>query len=91
MSKEIILNEIILAETGFISTDNRYLYNIDDLKRCLKEACKQTLELAARNAEWIYYDSIVDIPRGTDYVGDDEYGYYAVDKKSILNTINQIK
>jgi len=55
MSKEINLEDIILKETEFVSKTNEYVYNIDDLKRCMKEACKQALELAVENSD-VKYD-----------------------------------
>ena len=46
--------------------------------KSMKEACRQTLELATENAEtWCYAEG-----------NEPEYG---VDKQSILNTINQIE
>ena len=76
MSKEInletIFNEIIT---------NAYpeVYDTkDEIIAFAREACKQTLELAAENAH------IYNAEGGI-------FGYDEVDKKSILDTINQIK
>ena len=80
MSKEINLDEIILRETDFITKRNEFVYNVNDLRRCMKEACRQTLELAAENAEG-------DIFEDSDYSN----GKVVIDRQSILDTINKIK
>lgn len=49
------------------------------IKKAMKEACRQTLELAAENAE----TKILHINQ--DYIN------YGIDSQSILNTINQIE
>lgn len=54
----------------------------------MKEACKQTLELAAQNANMITIKVLWDDPKE----GDEAYkGVSIIDKQSILNTINQVE
>ena len=84
--KEVNLEEILCKEANDIVI---YLESYDFSKKILaamKEACKQTLELAAENAT-----AKVEIQwsgnTGSEYC--DEYA--VVDKQSILNIINQIK
>lgn len=56
-----------------------------DMRTAMKEACKQTLELAADNAEVIQHEVAESIHGGPGYT------YYNIDKQSILNTIEQVK
>ena len=56
--------------------------DLNIIKTAMKEACKQTLELAAENAK------TKDIDGGWQGC---ETTYTIVDKQSILNTINQIE
>lgn len=74
--KQIKLEEIIQKETDFVSTNNKYVYNIYDLKGCMLEFGKQLLELAAENA--------------TRDLSKHNMSYH-FNVESILNTINQIK
>ena len=104
MSREINFDEIILKETDFITKRNESVYNVNDLKRCMKEACRQTLKLAASNAKLLslYYRKDEDYDKYCEFAGtfpercDGDGVPYAVDvfdidKKSILDTISQIK
>jgi hypothetical protein len=59
-----------------------------DIKLAMKEACRQTLELAAENADLNYCDVEWELPEKYVYTGDPEYGYHYINKQSILNTIN---
>lgn len=75
--KKINLEEILNSHCE-ISSILFTPHDIEVIKICMKEACRQTLELAAENAEaWCYAEG-----------NEPEYG---VDKQSIINTINQIE
>lgn len=66
--------------------------DLNRIKNAMKEACKQTLELAAENAEVDIIDhEEVDKSKlpGTDNFA--TLPIYGVDEQSILNTINQIE
>lgn len=76
--KEIILDQLLFQN---IPTDiKKEGYSFGDVKidwivRAMKEACKQTLELASENAK----------------IREDAYGDSWVERLSILNTLEQIK
>ena len=81
MQKEVNLEEILKSELKLLSISVARLEMA--AIRAMKEACRQTLELAAENA--IIIDDlppyeILQHPKG-----------YKVDLQSILNTINQVK
>lgn len=91
--KEINLEEILLKEIDKLREDfnDSDLYSSQEIKNsrefkyfinAMKEACKQTLELAAENA---YVDN--HCKTGCYMESDD----FFVNKQSILNTIEQIK
>lgn len=61
-----------------------YIPAMDYVAEAMKEACKQTLELAAENAQW---SRIEDCDPLTGF----SYDSIQVNKQSILNTINQIE
>lgn len=61
---------------GVIQTVNSRL---EDVKKAIKEACRQTLELAAKNAK------VKPVYIHQDYIE------YNVNEKSILDTIKQIE
>lgn len=79
--RKINLEEIILKAYGcndMCDFINSYDISVQMIKEICIEACRQTLELAAENAEaWCYAEG-----------NEPEYG---VDKQSILNTIKQIE
>jgi len=75
--EEILLREFAKSEYGYPLLDYDVHLNIIS---AIKEACKQTLELAAENAEW---DDLGD--------GDLHGANIEVDKQSILNVINLIE
>ena len=91
MDKKINLEEILITVfdpvSWYCSTRRQDLQlaitlnpSLDEIKQAMKEACRQTLELAAENAE-------VEIE---ERMGQ-KTGLVWVDKQSILNTINQIE
>lgn len=86
--KEINLEEILvkqLTETQCLIPYNSIFIN------AMKEACKQTLELAIDNAKIIITENDL-IEDGSCYsTYDDGVITARIDRKSILDTINQIK
>ena len=71
--KKINLLEILKKHSNICIDD------YEDVKNAMKEACKQSLELAAENAS-------------CNHDFDGAHGCeYSVDKQSILDTINQIE
>ena len=74
--RKINLEEIIQKETDFVSKNNDQVYNIQDIKLCMKEFGKQLLELAAENAECF---------------GNSDSSRGEINPQSILDTINQVK
>jgi NOL1/NOP2/fmu family ribosome biogenesis protein len=82
MEKKINLDEILkshLTLEAMRANNSDYTYNM--VLAAMKEACRQTLELAYENSKSGYI--------GRDVYGDKIYTY--VDKESILNTIKQVK
>lgn len=83
--ERINLKELFEKKGIKVSTSHHnYEYLYKTILEVTKEACQQTLELAAENAD-IY------IPDGAymdNYVNPDRI---EIDKSSILNTINQIQ
>lgn len=88
MERKINLDEILIAIFEPVSQDCTTPVqdlqlavtlnpNVDRIKDAMKEACRQTLELAAENAD-VTINSIEDLK-------------LIVDKQSILNTIKQIE
>lgn len=62
-------------------------FNRGRMSAAMKEACKQTLELAAENASVEVESKMVNIPNGAKY----NTQRMIVNKKSILDIINQIE
>jgi predicted aldo/keto reductase-like oxidoreductase len=102
MSKEINLEEIFKKEIFFDTEDISVAYD-DKGKRqilkAMKEACRQTLELATKNAcvdvkkrsQFGKYKKWQNVKEGEEV---DLFSYEMqcfVDKNSILDTFNQIK
>lgn len=91
MKKEINLEEILRNKIGYLGNENNLTKLISEravgseVLSAMKEACKQTLELASERAKIIsgsHPDSKYDTrPVFT----------YEVDKQSILDTIKQIE
>ena len=80
--KTINLEEIIIKRFGCTDTEDlkRCLpafITVDNMKDCIKEACEQTVDLCAENADW-----------EMDTTNDNLT--VSVDEKSILKTKNQI-
>lgn len=87
MEKEFVTYEIALKlkKLGFDEIPRfgheASLYdNVGNHVKAMKEACKQTLELAAENAKILHWDT-----------HDTDLDEYEINKQSILETINQIK
>jgi len=78
--KEINLKKIVEEQETF--DPNYSTISINDAITAMREACKQTLELAAENAECVE-GAIVNM--GFENIA------ASVNKQSILDTINQIK
>ncbi len=112
MKNEINLEEILTAHIREFLKDSFDESIIDEkvplwmcmmeeksiVLKAMKEACKQTLELASKNAiiksyckcnlKGSRYKELID---GETFDFDNTTQKYSIDKKSILNTINQIK
>lgn len=94
--KTVNLEEILKKELIPIVYAGSSEMTFNATMRAMKEACRQTLELAAENADVIeeYTDSeIISQEHNVtvfDELGDLKKVIYA-DKQSILNTIKQIK
>ena len=76
--RKINLEEIIQKETDFVSKNNDQVYNIQDIKLCMKEFGTQLLELAAENANY-------------EIDGQEHIEMVWINKQSILDTIKQIE
>lgn len=91
--RKINLEEILLKNIKKIYTELKPVEDFCNRDRiiainAMKEACKQTLELAAENAEtrhnyYYKWDEEDRIPYGVDVI--------TISKQSILNTIKQIE
>jgi hypothetical protein len=77
--KTVNLEKILLKYPTF---NNQGGYGKEYVLQAMKEACRQTLELAAENSKVIFDDY-------DDFLNGNET--YITDKDSILNTINQVK
>ena len=90
--KEILLKEVDKFRKKYNPTNLYTNQQIEDSKEfeffisAMKEACKETLELAAENAKT---RQMTELWSGQVY--DDDPLPICVDKQSILDTINQIK
>lgn len=84
MSEKINLNSII-EQFCYITKDGQedVHSSIESVKNAMKEACKQTLELAAENADF----GICQNDGGCPCIQESHF----IDKQSILETINQIE
>lgn len=87
--KEINLDQI-LEENAPITCSVLTTGSVNSIKAAMMEACKQILELAAKNARLDYADSFDEVPEGV-ISENTERGYIFIDKQSILDTINQVK
>ena len=92
MSKTINLEEILRNKIGYMGNEPKLTKLVSeratgfDILSAMKEACKQTLELAAENAE------IGEVHEVSESIhGGAGYTYCEINKQSILNTINQIE
>jgi len=97
--EEILKNSNVHVEflKGLVIPDGNNGTELDRVIDAMKEACKQTLELAAENANMIGEtqddNGAPDIYEDFVYVSDSngpDYGFI-VNKQSILDTINQVK
>jgi hypothetical protein len=80
---EEILNEMSIKAgySNFVHCFAEQEYTEEVVKQSIREACRQVLELGAKNARVKYY-----------YTGDgNEVDYAEVKSDSITNTINQVK
>lgn len=77
--KTVNLEKILLKYPTF---NNQGGYSKEYVLQAMKEACRQTLELAAENSK-VIFDNYDDFLNGNET--------YITDKDSILNTINQVK
>jgi hypothetical protein len=80
MEKQINLEEILksyLTLEAMKANNSDYTYNM--VLAAMKEACRQTLELAVENAYGYYYDQ-----DGMEISSN-------IDKESIIDTIKQVK
>lgn len=84
MTKKINLEEIYnqFEYLSRVETDSSNIDYKGSMIKAMKEACRQTLELAAENAATIDVGTITD---------EGWMAYDIVDKQSILDTINQIE
>ena len=73
--KTIDLEKIL---DNYLEVDCDYSYTRESILMAMKEACRQTLELAAENATTLKDN-------------DPNMNFYTIDKQSILNTINQVE
>lgn len=95
--KKINLEEILnkMAEkagySNFVHCFVEQEYTEEVTKEAMIEAIRQSLELAADAADLSYCTDKWEVPEGYVSTGDYEYGYNYIDKRSILNTINQIE
>ena len=55
-----------------------------------EDTIRDAVEECAENAGFEYATCRYDIPDEVPYVGDDEYGYNYIDKKSILSVANKL-
>lgn len=88
MIKEVKLESILDQFIGIKTTTDR---KKELVLGAMREACKQTLELAAENAKiTIQYigDDGIDVTNVLKGIFDKNY---LIDRQSILDTINQIK
>ena len=60
------------------------------IKQAQIDAIKETCEECAESSSWEYADCRHDIPDFVPYVGDNEYGYNYIDKKSILSVADKL-
>ena len=75
MSK-INLEEILINSSAYLNMHGEPILRKEDVLYAMKEACRQTLELAAENVDYHCTDSDVEV---------------IIDKQSILNVINLIE
>ena len=88
--KKINLEEILNKELNILSIRVEQIEKL--ALKAMKESCKQVLELAAENVEFIKTTS--EELNSKDYVPfitADDNTIWTFDKQSILDTINQIK
>ena len=93
--KKINLEEILMSGsigTLFRGTCNEKTYQF--ILGRMKEACRQTLELAAENAEISWVENDIEMESDTDFSFRDNDGNWCkvnINEQSILDTINQIE
>ena len=98
---KINLEEIIKSETSINTTSiemyENGVFDKADVLKSMKEACRQTLELAAQNAEmkFVTYKGYSGLIEKEESVGQEvnieDKTYIQIDKQSILDTINLIE
>ena len=104
MSKEINLQQILDTTCTLKNHHGKLILTEEEVFLAMKEACRQALELASENAKIFheYYDKYDNYKKYCEFAGtftercDGDgipYGVdvYDVNRKSILETINQIK
>jgi hypothetical protein len=87
MKEEINLEDIIQRErNGYVSD----VFNLEEVLNLMKQACLETLELAAKNVEFTSVNEYENIPDNVDVINTEE-DYCFIDKQSILNLKDKIK
>lgn len=83
-----------IDEDADLDAKENFYYKYEDVKKAMKEACRQVLELAAENAELRLFDftinKFIGSNAGKHYSINDGH-YLEVDKQSILNVIDQVE
>ena len=93
--RKINLEEILMSGsigTLFRGTCNEKTYQF--ILGRMKEACRQTLELAAENAEISWVENDIEMESDTDFSFRDNDGNWCkvnINEQSILDTINQVE
>ena len=94
MSKQINLEEILKKELIPIVFSHSPEMTFNATLRAMKEACKQVLELASENAELNWIENEVKVESDSDFTFRDSDGNWckiSLDKRSILNIINEVE
>ena len=81
---------VIVTSLAYANCDEERDHAYKLIRMIQEDTIRDAVEECAENAGFEYATCRYDIPDEVPYVGDDEYGYNYIDKKSILSVADKL-